>query len=137
MKLARFFLTGIFFGIVLTKAEAVSWYRIYEMFYFQSFHMYGIIGTALFTGNVGLQIIKKYKVKDYNGLPINIIEKERGFWRYIIGGTLFGLGWALVGCCPGPIFILLGTGTYAIAVVLIGALLGTYIYGLIKDKLPH
>ena len=137
MKLARFFLTGIFFGIVLTKAEAVSWYRIYEMFYFQSFHMYGIIGTALFTGIVGLQIIKKYKVKDYNGLSINIIEKERGFWRYIIGGTLFGLGWALVGCCPGPIFILLGTGTYAIAVVLIGALLGTYIYGLIKDKLPH
>lgn len=137
MKLARFFLIGIFFGIVLTKAEAVSWYRIYEMFYFQSFHMYGIIGTALFTGIVGLQIIKKYKVKDYNGLPINIIEKERGFWRYIIGGTLFGLGWALVGCCPGPIFILLGTGTYAIAVVLIGALLGTYIYGLIKDKLPH
>lgn len=137
MKLARFFLTGIFFGIVLTKAEAVSWYRIYEMFYFQSFHMYGIIGTALFTGILGLQIIKKYKVKDYNGLPINIIEKERGFWRYIIGGTLFGLGWALVGCCPGPIFILLGTGTYAIAVVLIGALLGTYIYGLVKDKLPH
>ena len=137
MKLARFFLTGIFFGIVLTKAEAVSWYRIYEMFHFQSFHMYGIIGTALFTGIVGLQIIKKYKVKDYNGLPINIIEKERGFWRYIIGGTLFGLGWALVGCCPGPIFILLGTGTYAIAVVLIGALLGTYIYGLLKDKLPH
>lgn len=137
MKLARFFLTGIFFGIVLTKAEAVSWYLIYEMFHFQSFHMYGIIGTALFTGIVGLQIIKKYKVKDYNGLPINIIEKERGFWRYIIGGSLFGLGWALVGCCPGPIFILLGTGTYAIAVVLIGALLGTYIYGLLKDKLPH
>lgn len=137
MKLARFFLTGIFFGIVLTKAEAVSWYRIYEMFHFQSFHMYGIIGTALFTGIVGLQIIKKYKVKDYNGLPINIVEKERGFWRYIIGGSLFGLGWALVGCCPGPIFILLGTGTYAIAVVLIGALLGTYVYGLLKDKLPH
>ena len=137
MKLARFFLTGIFFGIVLTKAEAVSWYRIYEMFHFQSFHMYGIIGTALFTGIVGLQIIKKYKVKDYNGLPINIIEKERGFWRYIIGGSLFGLGWALVGCCPGPIFILLGTGTYAIAVVLIGALLGTYVYGLLKNKLPH
>jgi uncharacterized membrane protein YedE/YeeE len=137
MKLVRFFLTGIVFGIVLTKAEAVSWYRIYEMFHFQSFHMYGIIGMALFTGVIGLQIIKKYKVKDYNGLPINIIEKEKGFWRYIIGGTLFGLGWALVGCCPGPIFILLGIGTYAIAIVLIGALLGTYIYGLLKDKLPH
>jgi uncharacterized membrane protein YedE/YeeE len=137
MKLARFFLTGIFFGIVLTKAEAVSWYRIYEMFHFQSFHMFGIIGTALFTGFIGLQLIKRYKIKDYNGLPINIIEKEPGFWRYIIGGSLFGLGWALVGSCPGPIFILLGTGTYAIAVVLIGALLGTYIYGLLKDKLPH
>ena len=137
MKLARFFITGIFFGIVLTKAEAVSWYRIYEMFHFQSFHMFGIIGTALFTGVIGLQLIKRYKIKDYSGLPINIIEKERGFWRYIIGGSLFGLGWALVGSCPGPIFILLGTGTYAIAVVLIGALLGTYIYGLVKDKLPH
>lgn len=137
MKLARFFLTGIFFGIVLTKAEAVSWYRIYEMFQFQSFHMFGIIGVALVTGIIGLQLFKKLIIKDYNGFPITIIEKERGFWRYIIGGTLFGLGWALVGCCPGPIFILLGTGTYAIAVVLIGALLGTYIYGLVKDKLPH
>ena len=137
MKLARFFLTGIVFGIVLTKAEAVSWYRIYEMFHFQSFHMFGIIGTALFTGIVGLQIIKRKKLKDFNGFPIKIIEKERGFWRYVFGGTLFGLGWALVGSCPGPIFILLGTGTYAIAVVLVGALLGTYIYGLLKDKLPH
>ena len=78
-----------------------------------------------------------FKIKDFKGFPIQIIEKEKGFWRYIIGGTLFGLGWALVGSCPGPIFILLGTGTYAIAVVLIGALLGTYIYGLLKDKLPH
>jgi uncharacterized protein len=137
MKLTRFFLIGIFFGIVLTKAEAVSWYRIYEMFQFQSFHMYGIIGTALFFGLLGIQIIKKFKIKDYNGFPIQIIDKEKGFWRYIIGGILFGLGWALVGCCPGPIFILLGTGTYAIAVVLLGALLGTYIYGLLKDKLPH
>ena len=137
LKFARFFITGIIFGIVLTKAEAVSWYRIYEMFHFQSFHMFGIIGTALFTGVVGLQIIKKKKIKDFKGLPIKIVEKEKGFWRYIFGGTLFGLGWALVGSCPGPIFILLGTGIYAIAVVLIGALLGTYIYGLLKDKLPH
>lgn len=137
MKLARFFLTGIFFGIVLTKAEAVSWYRIYEMFHFQSFHMFGIIGTALLTGILGLQIFKRKKVKDFHGFPIKVIEKESGFWRYILGGILFGLGWALVGSCPGPIFILLGTGTYAVAVVLIGALLGTYIYGLVKDKLPH
>ena len=137
MKLARFFLTGIVFGIVLTKAEAVSWYRIYEMFHFQSFHMYGIIGTALFTGILGFQIIKKKKLKDFNGFPIKIIEKERGFWRYVFGGIMFGLGWALVGSCPGPIFILLGTGSYAISIVLLGALLGTYIYGLLKDYLPH
>ncbi|MFD2909624.1 DUF6691 family protein [Flavobacterium ardleyense] len=137
MKFARFFITGIIFGIVLTKAEAVSWYRIYEMFHFQSFHMFGIIGTALFTGIVGLQLIKKKKIKDFKGFPIEVVAKEKGFWRYIIGGTFFGLGWALVGSCPGPIFILLGTGTYAVVVVFIGALLGTYIYGLLKDNLPH
>ena len=99
--------------------------------------MFGIIGTALFTGVIGLQLFKRKKVKDYHGTPIHVVEKEKGFWRYLLGGSLFGLGWALVGSCPGPIFILLGTGTYAIAVVLIGALLGTYIYGLVKDKLPH
>ena len=137
MKLIKFFIVGIIFGIVMSKAEIISWFRIYEMFQFQSFHMYGIIGTALCTGVLGIQGIKKKKLKDYNGFPITIIEKERGFWRYLIGGTPFGLGWALVGCCPGPIFILLGTGTYAIAVVFIGALLGTYIYGLLKDFLPH
>ena len=137
MKLARFFIIGILFGIVLTKAEAVSWYRIYEMFHFQSFHMFGIIGTALFTGILGLQIIKRRKIKDFKGHPINIIDKEKGFWRYSIGGILFGLGWALVGSCPGPIFILLGTASYPVAIVLLGALLGTYFYGLLKDKLPH
>lgn len=137
MKLFRFLIVGFIFGIVLTKAEAVSWYRIYEMFMFQSFHMYGIISVAIITGLVGIQIIKKKKTNDFNGYPINILEKERGFARYIIGGILFGLGWGLVGCCPGPIFILLGTGIYAIGVVLIGALLGTYIYGMLKDILPH
>ena len=137
MNLLRYIIVGFVFGIVLTKAEAVSWYRIYEMFQFQSFHMFGIIGTALFTGIIGIQVIKKKKLKDFNGLPIQIIEKERGFWKYILGGILFGLGWALVGSCPGPIFILLGTGTYAVAVVFIGALLGTYIYGLLKEYLPH
>lgn len=137
MKLFRFLIVGFIFGIVLTKAEAVSWYRIYEMFMFQSFHMYGIITVAIITGLVGIQIIKKKKTKDFNGYPIIILEKEKGFARYIIGGILFGLGWGLVGCCPGPIFILLGTGIYSIGVVLLGALLGTYIYGLLKDLLPH
>lgn len=137
MKLFRFLIIGIIFGIVLTKAEAVSWYRIYEMFMFQSFHMYGIIMVAISTGFVGIQIIKKKKINSFIGVPILIEEKERGFVRYIIGGIMFGLGWGLVGCCPGPIFILFGTGIYAIGIVLLGALLGTFIYGMLKDILPH
>lgn len=137
MKLLRFFIVGFVFGVVLTKSEAVSWYRIYEMFHFQSFHMYGIIGVAVLTGSIGIYIIKKRKIKDYDGLPIQIIPKEKTFVNYIIGGILFGLGWALVGCCPGPIFILLGTGMFSIVVILAGALVGTYVYGMVKDKLPH
>ncbi|WP_396211492.1 DUF6691 family protein [Flavobacterium sp.] len=137
MKLLRFFIVGFVFGVVLTKSEAISWYRIYEMFHFQSFHMYGIIGVAVLTGSLGIFIIKKRKIKDYKGLPIKIIPKEKTFVNYIIGGILFGLGWALVGSCPGPIYILLGTGMLSIVVILAGALVGTYVYGIIKDKLPH
>ncbi|MES2812717.1 MAG: DUF6691 family protein [Bacteroidota bacterium] len=137
MKLFRFFAVGILFGIVLTKSEAISWYRIYEMFMFQSFHMYGIIGVAVVTGVCGIRFIKKKEIKDYKGQPIEILDKEKSIARYLFGGIMFGLGWGLVGACPGPIFILLGTGVPAIAVVLFGALLGTYLYGLLKDKLPH
>lgn len=137
MKLLRFFAVGLLFGIVLTKAEAISWYRIYEMFMFQSFHMYGIIGVAVFVGVCGLKLIKKKEIKDFDGRPIEIHDKEKSIARYLFGGFMFGLGWALVGACPGPIFILLGTGIPAVVVVLFGALLGTYLYGLIKDKLPH
>ncbi|ESU22594.1 hypothetical protein FEDK69T_18470 [Flavobacterium enshiense DK69] len=136
-NLIKFVLVGFVFGIVLTKAEAVSWYRIYEMFHFQSFHMFGIIGVAVVTGVVGVQAIKRNNLKDIKGLPIVITDKERGFVRYVVGGILFGLGWALVGSCPGPIFILLGAGFYGIIIVLAGALLGTYLYGVFKDKLPH
>ena len=137
MKLLRFFIVGFVFGVVLTKSEAISWYRIYEMFHFQSFHMYGIIGVAVLTGCIGIRIIKKRDIKDYKGLPIEILPKDKSISRYLIGGILFGLGWALVGCCPGPIFILLGTGMFSIVVILAGALLGTYVYGMVKDKLPH
>lgn len=137
MKLLRFFIVGFVFGVVLTKSEAISWYRIYEMFHFQSFHMYGIIGVAILTGCIGIRIIKKREIKDYKGLPIEILPKDKSISRYLIGGILFGLGWALVGCCPGPIFILLGTGMFSIVVILAGALLGTYVYGMVKDKLPH
>ena len=137
MKYFKYLLVGIFFGIVLTKSEAVSWYRIYEMFQFQSFHMYGIIGVAITTGIIGLQIFKRVGVKDIDGTKIEIADKEPGNYRYWIGGILFGLGWGLVGACPGPIFIMLGAGFLPLIFVLSGALLGTYLYGLLKNKLPH
>lgn len=137
MNLLRYIIVGFIFGIVLTKTEAVSWYRIYEMFQFQSFHMYGIITVAILTGLVGIQIIKRKQLKDIDGNPIVIQDKEKGNMRYWIGGILFGLGWAMVGACPGPIFILLGAGFWSVGLVLFGAVFGTFLYGLVKDKLPH
>ncbi|WP_339919956.1 DUF6691 family protein [uncultured Flavobacterium sp.] len=137
MKVIKYLLVGFVFGIVLTKSEAVSWYRIYEMFQFQSFHMYGIIMTAIGTGIIGIQLIKRKNLKDIKGLAIEIQDKEHGSTRYWVGGLFFGFGWALVGSCPGPIFILLGAGFWSVGIVLFGALLGTYLYGVLKDKLPH
>ena len=137
MKALKYILVGFVFGIVLTKSEAVSWYRIYEMFQFQSFHMYGIIMVAITTGAIGIQIIKKNKIKDIKGLPIEIKDKEPGSIRFWFGGIFFGLGWALVGSCPGPIFILLGAGFLPVLLVLFGALFGTFLYGLIRNKLSH
>ena len=137
MKFLIYILVGYIFGIVLTKSEAVSWYRIYEMFQFQSFHMYGIIGVAVVVGIIGIQIIKRSGANDIQGKKIEIADKEAGSARYWVGGLCFGLGWALVGACPGPIFILLGAGIWPVIFILIGALLGTFIYGLLKDKLPH
>lgn len=137
MKAIKYLVVGFIFGIVLTKSEAVSWYRIYEMFHFQSFHMYGIIMTAIVTGLIGIQVIKRKKLNDIKGEPIVIADKEKGSFRYWVGGLFFGLGWALVGSCPGPIFILLGAGFLPVIFILAGALIGTFIYGVIKDRLPH
>jgi len=137
MKYLKFLFVGIIFGIVLVKSEAVSWYRIYEMFRFQSFHMYGIIGTAIATGILFLQIFKRSSLKSLNGADVFVPKKERGFTRYIIGGLIFGLGWGLIGVCPGPMYILVGTGVYTMLIVIAAAILGTFIYGLLKDKLPH
>lgn len=137
MKAVKFLAVGFLFGIFLTKSEAVSWYRIFEMFRFQSFHMYGIIGVAVTIGLIGVQLIKRNKLKDIHNQPIAIPDKDPGSARYWIGGTIFGLGWALAGTCPGPIFILIGAGYFPVIIVLIGALLGTFLYGLIKDNLPH
>ncbi len=137
MKNLKFLLLGIFFGIVLAKAQVISWFRIYEMFRFESFHMYGIIGSAVVLGIIIVQFIKKNHITSINGTPVIIEPKPKTYKASILGGILFGLGWALVGACPGPIYILIGAGFWSFVVVLIGALLGTFIYGILKEKLPH
>lgn len=137
MKTAAYLFIGTFFGIIMYKSEAASWFRIYEMFRFDSFHMYGIIGSALVLGIIGVQLIKKRTLKSFFGAPIKIAPKERGFKKYFFGGTIFGLGWALAGACPGPIYVLIGAGYLPVLVVLAGALLGAFLYGLLRKKLPH
>lgn len=137
MKFLRYLFIGTIFGITLAKAEVISWYRIYEMFRFQSFHMYGVIGSAVVLGIVFVQIIKRRKLKTPDGEAIVINPKQMSIPRYLIGGIIFGLGWALTGACPGPMFILLGNGVTVIAVVILSALLGTYVYGLLRKRLPH
>lgn len=137
MKNLKFLIVGIIFGIVLVKSEAVSWYRIYEMFKFESFHMYGIIGSAVITGVVLLLISKQLKLKNMTGSVMRVPLKDKGLIRYIVGGTIFGLGWALSGACPGPMYILVGTGAFSVLIVILAAIFGTYVYGVFKDKLPH
>lgn len=137
MKFIKFLLVGIFFGIVLVKSEAVSWYRIYEMFKFESFHMYGIIGTAVVLGVLAVALIKRTKLKDIHGQEIDMPNKDKSFTRYFVGGSIFGLGWGIAGACPGPMYVLFGTGVWTILVVIAAAVLGTFIYGLLKDRLPH
>ncbi|MBT8315096.1 MAG: YeeE/YedE family protein [Maribacter sp.] len=137
MKLLKYLLVGMFFGIVLVKSEAVSWYRIYEMFKFQSFHMYGIIGSAVLLGVIAVALIKLLGLRSIEGQKINIRPKEKGFIRYLLGGSIFGLGWALAGACPGPMYILVGTGVFSMLIVIIAAILGTFVYGVIREKLPH
>lgn len=137
MKTIKFLFIGVIFGIVMFKSEAASWFRIYEMFQFQSFHMYGIIGSSLALGVLGTYLIKKKNLKSIDGEPIKFTPKDKSFSRYMYGGIIFGLGWALAGSCPGPIYTLIGAGYVSIIVVLLGALAGTFIYGLLRKKLPH
>lgn len=137
MKHLKFIVAGIIFGIILTKSEAASWYRIQEMFHFQSFHMYGIIGTAVILGAIGIAVIKKFKFKNMNGKEIQVEPKEKSVVRYLAGGTIFGLGWAMTGACPGPMYVLVGQGFAAMLVVLFSAVLGTLVYGALSKKLPH
>ncbi|OJW12808.1 DUF6691 family protein [Mucilaginibacter sp. 44-25] len=137
MKALRFILAGIVFGNVMIKSEAVSWYRIQEMFRFQSFHMYGIIGTAVILGIIAVYIIKKLKIRDIEGELISLPDKDKQWTKYILGGLIFGLGWALTGACPGPMFVNIGYGYLSMIIVVGGALLGTYIYGVLRNRLPH
>jgi hypothetical protein len=119
------------------KSEAASWFRIYEMFKFEAFHMYGIIGVAVAIGTLLVQAIKRFNIKSFYGEKINFYPKEKSISRYLIGGIIFGLGWGLVGLCPGPMFTLLGAGFGSILLVFLAAVFGTYLYGVVKDKLPH
>jgi len=137
MKYIKFILAGIIFGIVLSKSEVISWYRIYEMFHFQSFHMYGVIGSAVVVGIISVLIAKKNNLKTMYGEALDLQPKKKSVYRYLLGGIIFGMGWALTGACPGPMFILLGKGVTVMIVVLISGILGTLAYGVLRDKLPH
>ncbi|MDG1272188.1 MAG: YeeE/YedE thiosulfate transporter family protein [Flavobacteriaceae bacterium] len=138
MRTIVFFGIGIFFGITLFKSEAASWFRIYEMFQFQSFHMYGIIGSALLFGMLFTFLLKRLNANSLlDGKPLVIPDKDKSWKRYLYGGTLFGVGWALTGACPGPLFVLLGAGFIPVLVVIAAALIGTYAYGALRSKLPH
>ncbi|WP_431245191.1 DUF6691 family protein [Flavobacterium sp. P21] len=129
-------MVGILFGIVFVKAEIISWFRIQEMFHFQSFHMYGVIGCAVAVGLLSVQLIKKFNIKTLDGEKIEIQPKTFSKGQ-IYGGLMFGFGWAITGACPGPLFAQIGTGATVITVTLLSAIAGTWFYGLIKDKLPH
>jgi uncharacterized membrane protein YedE/YeeE len=137
MRTPYYLFTGIFFGIVLYKSEAASWFRIYEMFRFEAFHMYGIIGTALVFGIVLIQLVKRNSFRSFFGEQIYFYPKDKSVVRYLYGGILFGLGWALAGACPGPMFTLAGAGYLPILLVILSAIVGTFCYGLLRGKLPH
>lgn len=137
MKFIKFLILGIVFGIVMAKSEAISWFRIQEMFRFQAFHMYGIIGTAVVLGVIGVALIKKFRIRDIDGNPVVFMPKDKSIVRYLLGGTIFGLGWALSGACPGPMVVNIGYGFISMAIVFFSAIVGTFLYGVIKDKLPH
>jgi len=137
MRSIVYIIIGLLFGVVMYKSEAASWFRIFEMFEFGSFHMYGIIGSALALGVVGVQLIKRKNIKAVKGKEMQLQPKHMSIRRYLFGGIIFGLGWALTGACPGPIYVLAGAGYTPILLVLGGAIFGTFIYGVLRKKLPH
>jgi len=137
MKNLKFFIIGIFFGIVLIKTEVVSWFRIQEMFHFQSFHMYGILASAIAVGVISVLLIKGLRLKSFGGEKIDLTPKPFNKVGNVTGGVIFGLGWALTGACPGPLYALFGAGYVSILVVIVSALAGVIVYGYLRPKLPH
>ncbi len=137
MKKLYFLFWGIVFGIVLIKSEVASWFRIYEMFQFDAFHMYGVIGAAVIFGVLLTQVIKRMKIKSIDNEDLVFQDKDFLPKKYLLGGTIFGLGWALAGACPGPMFALFGAGYYTMIIPIFFATLGTFVYGILKDTLPH
>jgi uncharacterized membrane protein YedE/YeeE len=137
MKNLSFFAVGLLFGVIMTKSEAISWFRIHEMFRFESFHMYGIIGVAVVIGVIGINLMKRMNVTTWEGTSVDLKSLPLNYQRHLIAGSIFGLGWALVGACPGPMFILFAQGYWIIGLTILGALLGTYTYGVVRNKLPH
>lgn len=136
MKNIRFLIPGILFGVILVKSQVVSWFRIQEMFRLQSFHMYGVIGSAIMVGMLSIWLIKKFQLKTISKEAI-VIPDKKFHWGNVYGGLIFGLGWAITGACPGPLFAQMGSGFFIIIVTFSSALAGTWVYGLIREKLPH
>ncbi|WP_114938270.1 DUF6691 family protein [Mucilaginibacter endophyticus] len=136
MRNIKYLFAGLLFGIVLVKSEVISWFRIQEMFRLQSFHMYGIIGSAIIVGIISVIIIKRFNIKTISGEAIAIPDKKFN-WGNVYGGLIFGLGWAITGACPGPLFAQIGSGFLVTLVTLLSAILGTWIYGLLRERLPH
>ncbi len=133
-----YFVAGVIFGVVITRGEVISWFRIQEMFRFDAFHMFGIIGSAVVVAGLSLVAIKSFNVRADGGDPMGLAPKTLGSGvRYVIGGTIFGLGWALTGACPGPLVALVGSGLPVMIVALASALAGTWVYGLLRSRLPH
>jgi hypothetical protein len=136
MKNLKFLFVGLLFGVILVKSEVISWFRIQEMFHFQSFHMFGIIGSAIAVGMISVLLIKRFKVKTSNGETI-VIPEKKFHWGNVYGGLIFGIGWAITGACPGPLFAQIGSGFLVILITLLSAIFGTWVYGLLRDKIPH
>ena len=136
LSYGKFLIMGIIFGIILVKSEVISWYRIQEMFRLQSFHMFGVIGSAVVTGMLSILLIKKFNIKTIKGEKIELPTKQFNKGQ-IYGGLIFGFGWAITGACPGPLFAQIGSGFSVIIITLLSAIAGTWLYGLLREKLPH